>query len=71
MGLVTDQCVETAVRGGCDRGFLMTLVDDSSAIYSRQRHADSIVGFKEYYRVPTTEELIAELECNHHERQVA
>ena len=25
-GIVTDQCVETAVRDGCDKGFLITLI---------------------------------------------
>jgi len=71
MGIVTDQCVETAVRDGCDGGYLMTLVDDACATYSQQRHAESIVGFKGYCRTRTTDELIAELESNRHGRQVA
>ena len=37
MGIVTDQCVETAVRDGCDRGFMMTLIDDACATFSDQR----------------------------------
>ena len=71
MGVVTNQCVKTAVRDGCDRGFLMTLVDAACAIYSQQRRVESIVGFKGYCRTRTTDELIAELESNRHERQVA
>jgi nicotinamidase-related amidase len=71
MGLVTDQCGETAVRDGCDRGFLMMLVDDACATYSQQRHAGSIVGFKGYCRTRAADELIAGLECNRHEHQVA
>jgi len=62
MGVVTDQCVETAVRDGCDRGFLMTLVTDACATYSEQRHAESLIGIKGYCRVRTTDELIRELE---------
>ena len=62
MGMMTDQCVETAVRDGCDRGFLMTLVDDACATYSEQRHREALVGFKGYCRVRTTAQLVEELE---------
>jgi nicotinamidase-related amidase len=61
MGIVTDQCVETAVRDGCDRGFLMTLVDDACATFSEQRHKESLLGFEGYCRTRTTDQLIEEL----------
>ena len=62
MGMLTDQCVETAVRDGCDRGFLMTLVDDACATTSEQRHREALHGFKGYCRIRTTAELLEELE---------
>jgi ureidoacrylate peracid hydrolase len=31
MGLLTDQCVESAVRDACDEGFLVTLIEDACA----------------------------------------
>ncbi len=61
MGIVTDQCVETAVRDGCDRGFLMTVVEDACATHSEQRHRESLLGIKGYCRVRTTDALLAEL----------
>ena len=61
MGIVTDQCVETAVRDGCDRGFLMTVVDDACATHSELRHAESLHGIRGYCRVRTTEQLVEEL----------
>jgi ureidoacrylate peracid hydrolase len=61
-GLVTDQCVETAVRDACDRGFLVTLVTDACATYSHKRHEASLQAIKGYCRQVKTEELIAELE---------
>ena len=61
MGIVTDQCVETAVRDGCDRGFLMTLVDDACATHSEQRHRESLIGVKGYCRVRSTAQMIEEL----------
>ncbi len=61
MGLLTDQCVETAVRDGCDRGFLMTVVDDCCATYSEQRHREALYGIRGYCRVRTTDELLEEL----------
>ena len=62
---------ECLTLDGYDRGFLTTLVDAACATYSQLRHAESIVGFKGYCRTLTTDELIAELESNHHERQFA
>ena len=61
MGIMTDQCVETAVRDGCDRGFLMTVVEDACATHSELRHRESLLGIKGYCRVRTTDALIAEL----------
>lgn len=61
MGIVTDQCVETAIRDGCDRGFLMTLIDDACATHSQERHDDSILGIKGYCRRRSTDEVIDEL----------
>ena len=60
MGILTDQCVETAVRDGCDRGFLMTLLDDACATHSAQRHREALHGFRGYCQVRTTEELLDE-----------
>jgi nicotinamidase-related amidase len=62
MGVVTDQCVETAVRDGCDRGFMMTLIDDACATFSEQRHKESLVGIKGYCRTRTTDQVIEELQ---------
>jgi nicotinamidase-related amidase len=61
MGIVTDQCVETAIRDGCDRGFMMTLIDDACATFAEQRHKEALVGFKGYCRVRTTDQIVAEL----------
>ncbi len=61
MGIVTDQCVETAVRDGCDRGFLMTLIDDACATFSDQRQKESLIGFKGYCRTRSTDQVVEEL----------
>jgi len=60
-GVVTDQCVETTVRDGCDRGFLMTVVEDACAAHSEQRHEESLAGIKGYCRRRTTEAMIDEI----------
>ena len=62
MGILTDQCVETAVRDGCDRGFMMTLLDDACATSSEQRHKEALIGFKGYCRIRTTDQVIEELQ---------
>lgn len=63
MGILTDQCVESAVRDGCDRGFLMTLVDDACATHSAHRHREALHGLRGYCRIRSTGELIEELDA--------
>lgn len=60
-GLLTDQCVESAVRDACDLGYLVTLVTDACATYSQERHDATLRAIKGYCRQRTTDQLLAEL----------
>lgn len=60
-GLITDQCVESAVRDACDLGYLVTQVTDACLTYSQARHDNSIYTIRGYCRQVTTQELVAEL----------
>lgn len=60
-GVVTDQCVESAVRDACDLGYLVTLVPDACATYTQERHDASIRAIRGYCRQVSTEALVAEL----------
>ena len=60
-GLITDQCVESAVRDACDLGYLVTQITDACLTYSQTRHDNSIYTIRGYCRQITTEELVAEL----------
>ena len=60
-GLVTDQCVESAVRDACDLGYLVTHVTDACLTYTQERHDNSLNTIKGYCRQVTTAELIAEI----------
>lgn len=60
-GLLTDQCVESAVRDACDLGYLVTLVPDACATYSQERHDNSLRAIAGYCRQIDTEPLLAEL----------
>jgi nicotinamidase-related amidase len=60
-GLLTDQCVESAVRDACDLGYLVTLVADACATYTQDRHDTSLRAIKGYCRQISTAALIAEI----------
>ena len=60
-GVVTDQCVESAVRDACDLGYLVTLVPDACATYTQERHDNTLRAIKGYCRQRDTEELLAEI----------
>ncbi|MFT6302675.1 MAG: ureidoacrylate peracid hydrolase [Granulosicoccus sp.] len=60
-GLITDQCVESAIRDACDLGYLITQVTDACLTYSQERHDHSLQTIKGYCRQVTTAELLAEI----------
>lgn len=60
-GLVTDQCVEGAIRDACDLGYLVTQVTDACQTYNQARHDHSLETIKGYCRQVTTTELLEEL----------
>ncbi len=60
-GIVTDQCVEGAIRDACDLGYLVTQVTDACMTYTQERHDHSLETIKGYCRQMTTDELITEL----------
>lgn len=60
-GVVTDQCVESAIRDAADRGFLVTQVEDCCAAETPENHATSIESMRGHYcRTRSTDEMIAE-----------
>jgi ureidoacrylate peracid hydrolase len=62
MGLLTDQCVESAVRDACDEGFLVTLIDDACATKTQERHDATLRAIKGYCRQRKTEQVLAEIQ---------
>ncbi|MCG8696286.1 MAG: cysteine hydrolase [Minwuiales bacterium] len=60
-GMLTDQCVESAVRDACDLGYLVTLVPDACATMDQARHDNTLRAIKGYCRQRNTDELIAEI----------
>jgi len=61
-GLITDQCVESAIRDACDLGYLVTQVTDACLTYSQKRHDHSLETIKGYCRQLTTADLIKEIQ---------
>ena len=60
-GLMTDQCVESAVRDACDLGYLVTLVTDACTTDTAERHRQSLIGIRGYCRQRRTEQLLSEI----------
>ena len=60
-GIMTDQCVESAVRDACDLGYLATLVTDGCTTASAERHEQSLLGVRGYCRQRCADELLAEI----------
>ena len=63
-GIVTDQCVESAIRDAADRGFLVTQVEDCCAADTEANHRGSIDSMRGHYcRTRSTDEMIAEIQA--------
>ena len=65
VGLLTDQCIESAVRDACDAGYLVTLIEDACATKSQERHDATLRAIKGYCRQRKTEQVLAELAALH------
>lgn len=61
VGMLTDQCVDMAVRDGADRGYFMVCAADACATHTQERHDHALSAFGGYCRVTTTDALVNEL----------
>jgi biuret amidohydrolase len=57
-GVVTDQCVDMAVRDAADRGYLVSLPEDACATYSQERHDNALKAFSGYCWVTDTAAIL-------------
>lgn len=60
-GVLTDQCVDSAVRDACDLGYLVTAVTDACLSHSEERHACALRNNRGYCRQRATEKVVGEL----------
>ncbi len=58
-GIVTDQCVDMAVRDAADRGYLVTLVADACATYTPERHEAALRAYGGYCWITDTDTVVA------------
>lgn len=61
VGLITDQCVDMAVRDGADRGYFMICASDACTTYTETRHEGGLRAFGGYCRISATADLVLEL----------
>ncbi len=61
-GVLTDQCIDSAVRDACDLGYLVTVPTDACATLTEERHRSSLHNNRGYCRQVDTVALVAEIE---------
>ena len=60
-GMITNQCVESAVRDAADRGFYVTLVEDACAAHTRNAHDHALKNMKGFSRICTSSHIVQEI----------
>jgi nicotinamidase-related amidase len=60
-GIMTDQCVDMAVRDGADRGYLVTCVSDACWAATKERHETALRAFGGYCWTADTDTVVARL----------
>lgn len=58
-GVVTDQCVDMAVRDASDRGYMVSVAADACATYSQERHDAALRAFGGYGWITDTATIAA------------
>jgi nicotinamidase-related amidase len=61
-GVVTDQCVDMAVRDAADKGYMVTCVADACATYTQERHDTALKAFGGYGWNTDTAAVVRRLE---------
>lgn len=62
-GVVTDQCVDMAVRDAADRGYLVSVPGDACATYTQERHDNALKAYGGYCWVTDTDMVIARIKA--------
>ncbi|CAN7387926.1 cysteine hydrolase [Rhizobium sp. LjRoot30] len=62
-GIMTDQCVDMAVRDAADRGYLVTCVTDACATATPERHDGALKAFGGYCWLADTDTVIERLKA--------
>ncbi|MGN6535897.1 MAG: cysteine hydrolase family protein [Mesorhizobium sp.] len=60
-GIMTDQCVDMAVRDAADKGYLVTCVADACAAGTQEQHQAALKAFGGYCWVTDTDTVVARL----------
>ncbi|HET7883891.1 MAG TPA: isochorismatase family cysteine hydrolase [Acetobacteraceae bacterium] len=60
-GVLTDQCIDSAVRDACDLGYLVTVPTDACATLDADRHDWALRNNRGYCRQITTQALLVEI----------
>lgn len=60
-GVLTDQCIDSAVRDACDLGYLVTVPADACATLTQERHDWSLRNNRGYCRQVATDDLVREI----------
>lgn len=60
-GVVTDQCVDMAVRDAADRGYLVAVPGDACATYTQDRHDGALRAFGGYCWVTDTATVLSRM----------
>jgi nicotinamidase-related amidase len=61
MGMLTDQCVDMAIRDAADKGYHVICINDACTTHTLQRHENALNAFKGYCRTINTEQFIKEI----------
>jgi nicotinamidase-related amidase len=65
VGVVTNQCVDTAVRDAADKGYEVVMAEDACAAFDESLHQASVEILSGVYcRVQSTEEVLKNIERN-------
>jgi len=62
-GIVTDQCVDMAVRDAADRGYFVSLLEDGCAAYTDERHQSALRVLSGYSWLTDTATVVRRIEA--------